>query len=176
MEDLVNGEGRLSVIPVNAGTDPARPSTSSTFSSPSTSISDLELNGTPTRITASEQRGYLYLYQRIQHRWASVYPDAIARGASLIVCEQECQPGLPSIRVTDTRKAAALLARLYFNCPSSSFRLVGVTGTNGKTSTSLIIFEALRRLGYKAGWIGTLGYMINDGHFPTGHIHRILWN
>jgi len=131
---------------------------------------DLDFNGTPHTDNRLLNSGDIFIcikgFSTDGHQFI---PDAIARGASLIVCEQECQPGLPSIRVTDTRKAAALLARLYFNCPSSSFRLVGVTGTNGKTSTSLIIFEALRRLGYKAGWIGTLGYMINDGHFPTGH-------
>lgn len=99
----------------------------------------------------------------------SFVTDALAKGASLIVCQDEIAPGAPSIRVTSTRKAAAVLARLYFKDPSASFRLVGVTGTNGKTSTSLILFEALRSLGYKAGWIGTLGYRINDQSFTTAH-------
>lgn len=99
----------------------------------------------------------------------SFIDDAIARGAALIVCSDEPAEGLPAIRVKDTRKAAALLAKLYFDNPASAFRLVGITGTNGKTSTSLILFEALRNMGYKAGWIGTLGYKINDETYHTSH-------
>jgi len=96
-------------------------------------------------------------------------PDARARGAFLIVCEDEFTDALPAIRVSDSRKATALLAKLFYNDPSSSFRLVGVTGTNGKTTTSMLLFKAVRELGISAGWIGTLGYYINDNHYETRH-------
>ena len=96
-------------------------------------------------------------------------PDARARGAFLIVCEDEFTDALPAIRVSDSRKATALLAKLFYNDPSSSFRLVGVTGTNGKTTTSMLLFKAARELGISAGWIGTLGYYINDNHYETRH-------
>jgi len=99
----------------------------------------------------------------------SFIPDVLKRGAALVVVTDLQAGDVPQIKVNDTRKAAALLAKLYFKDPASSFRLVGVTGTNGKTSSSLIIFEALRSLGYKAGWIGTLGYRINDKHYNTQH-------
>ncbi|MBM4399888.1 MAG: UDP-N-acetylmuramoyl-L-alanyl-D-glutamate--2,6-diaminopimelate ligase, partial [Candidatus Cloacimonetes bacterium] len=56
---------------------------------------------------------------------------------------------------------------LHFNNPSSKFTLIGITGTNGKTTTSLIIWQILVSLGYKVGWIGTLGYQIESGIVPT---------
>lgn len=95
--------------------------------------------------------------------------DARAKGATLIVGEYDFTDPLPAIRVSDSRRAAALLAKLFYNDPSSSFRLVGVTGTNGKTTTSMLLFKAVRELGLDAGWIGTLGYYINDEHFETRH-------
>lgn len=96
-------------------------------------------------------------------------PDARRRGAALIVCENELTDALPAIQVSDSRKAAALLAKLQYHNPSSSFRLIGISGTNGKTTTSMLLFKAVRELGISAGWIGTLGYDINDEHFETRH-------
>ncbi len=96
-------------------------------------------------------------------------PDARAKQAALIVGEDEFKDALPAIRVSDSRKATALLAKLYYQDPSSAFRLIGVTGTNGKTTTSMLLFKAVRELGISAGWIGTLGYYINSEHFETRH-------
>ena len=95
--------------------------------------------------------------------------DARQKGAALLVCENSFTDSLPAIRVTESRKAAALLAKIYYHNPSSRFRLVGVTGTNGKTTTSTILFKATRELGYRCGMIGTLGYDINDRHYDTRH-------
>lgn len=100
------------------------------------------------------------------HQYAA---SAVEKGAILVICEKPVSAELPQLIVRDSRKAAALAAKLYHHDPSTRFRLIGVTGTNGKTSTSLIIFKALRSLGYKAGWIGTLGYYINDDEYTTNH-------
>lgn len=96
-------------------------------------------------------------------------PDARKKQAAAIVCEDEFADKLPAIRVSDSRKANALLAKLYYRDPSSRFRLVGITGTNGKTTTSLLLFKAVSELGFSAGWIGTLGYYINDRHYETNN-------
>lgn len=95
--------------------------------------------------------------------------DALLRGAGLIVVQNQAAYCGPYIRVDDTRKAAALLAGLYFNEPSKAFCLIGVTGTNGKTTSTLLIYEALRLMGKKAGWIGTLGYYIDGELHQTKH-------
>ncbi|MCB5224367.1 MAG: UDP-N-acetylmuramoyl-L-alanyl-D-glutamate--2,6-diaminopimelate ligase [Candidatus Cloacimonadaceae bacterium] len=95
--------------------------------------------------------------------------DAREKGVALVVCENEFGDDKPAIRVSDSRKATALLAKLQFKNPSSAFRLIGVTGTNGKTTTSMLLFKAIHEIGFSAGWIGTLGYWINDEHFETRH-------
>ncbi len=94
---------------------------------------------------------------------------ALSSGATLIVTQEELYGDYPSLRVCDTRKAAALLTRIVMLPQGQTFTLTGITGTNGKTTTSLILFEALRKLGNKCGWIGTLGYYIEDKHFKTQH-------
>jgi UDP-N-acetylmuramyl-tripeptide synthetase/UDP-N-acetylmuramoyl-tripeptide--D-alanyl-D-alanine ligase len=94
-------------------------------------------------------------------------PNAITKGAALIVGEEDLQLSIPYICVTDSRKAAAIIAKTLLG--KIPFQIIGVTGTNGKTTTSLILYEALRDLGYKCGWIGTLGYYIGSKQYSTGH-------
>ena len=99
----------------------------------------------------------------------NLVPDAIANGAVAIVCQTPLNIEFAHILVTDTRKAAAIIARLTMLPEVPPYKLIGVTGTNGKTTTSLILFEALRAMGYNCGWIGTLGYKINEVSKPTNH-------
>lgn len=73
------------------------------------------------------------------------------------------------IVVSDSRKATALYAKVFYGDPSARMLLFGVTGTNGKTTSSLMLHQMLLALGYKAGWIGTLGYKIGEMSFPTSH-------
>lgn len=94
--------------------------------------------------------------------------DAISRGAALVIGRQELDISIPYVKVSDTRKAAALIAKLYYGNPSGELTMIGITGTNGKTTTSLVIYQALCGLGVKAGWIGTLGYYLE------GTLHKTL--
>lgn len=91
--------------------------------------------------------------------------DARQRGAQLIIGEK----GDCDILVKDSRKATALYAKLYYNDPSAKMKIYGITGTNGKTTTSLMIYQLLRMMGVKAGWIGTMGYYIDGSEYPTQH-------
>lgn len=88
-----------------------------------------------------------------------------SRGAYLCIGET----GKVEITVSDSRKAAALYARLYYDDPSHHITLYGITGTNGKTTTSLLLYQMLLQKGYKAAWIGTSGYKIIDKEYPTKH-------
>ncbi len=99
----------------------------------------------------------------------SFVPIAIQAGAAMIVCSEAIEQDVAYIKVTDTRKAAAIIARITMLPEILPYKLIGITGTNGKTTTSLIIYEALLKLGKRCGWIGTLGYYINGEHFPTEH-------
>jgi UDP-N-acetylmuramyl-tripeptide synthetase/UDP-N-acetylmuramoyl-tripeptide--D-alanyl-D-alanine ligase len=95
----------------------------------------------------------------------SFIPKVLHDGAAFCIGETE----QAQIVVSDSRKATALYARLYFGDPAAKMTLFGVTGTNGKTTTSLLLYQMLLKLGYKAAWIGTSGYKILQKDFPTRH-------
>jgi len=83
-------------------------------------------------------------------------PQAVAAGASAIVAEQELDPPVPVIVVRDGRRAAQVIAETWYDRPARQMQLVGITGTNGKTTTTAIMRHLLNRDG-DAGSIGTLG-------------------
>ncbi len=91
--------------------------------------------------------------------------EAIERGAKCIVVSQ--RPSIiPSdiceILVEDTKKALSEIANVYYDYPSKKLNIVGITGTNGKTTTSFIIKEIIEESGVKAGLIGTIFYEIGE--------------
>lgn len=93
-------------------------------------------------------------------------PTALQNGAGLIIHSQKREIAGNSILVTDSRKAGALIASELHGNPSSKLKLIGITGTNGKTTTATIIFDILNKMNIKCGVIGTLGYSYGDEHFP----------
>lgn len=129
-----------------------------------------EIRGAPITDTRMVGSGDIFIaIKGLSFDGHSFIEQAVSKKVALVVGTEEPKIKHSYIKVSDSRKAAALLANIYYQNPSSSFRLIGVTGTNGKTSTSLVIFSALRSLGLKVGWIGTLGYKINDDHYETKH-------
>lgn len=86
--------------------------------------------------------------------------DAVKRGACAVVGEKLPDLALPiaSVRVCDSRKALAGLAAAFYENPCRKLKLIGITGTNGKTTTSLLIESILKKAGYRPGVLGTLGY------------------
>lgn len=99
-------------------------------------------------------------------------PKAIEAGASVIVAE-ELPDGLPQgvlgICVADSRDALGRLASRFFGDPSETLTLVGVTGTNGKTTTATLLYEMARMRGLKAGLISTVANIVVDEAVPAEH-------
>ncbi len=93
--------------------------------------------------------------------------NAKEAGASLVITEAMVTTNLSQIKVLDSRKATALIINELTGNPTSKLKLIGITGTNGKTTTSFIISNILKQIGLKYGVIGTLGYYIDDEFFPT---------
>ena len=84
------------------------------------------------------------------------------KGASAVASEQAPLPGSPWLQVPDAREALARLSAAVLGDPARSLELIGVTGTNGKTTTTYLIDAALRAAGHKVGLLGTVLYRIGD--------------
>ena len=87
--------------------------------------------------------------------------DAVKAGASIIVCEKSVGAPVECI-VEDTHKAYAVMSANLFGNPSRSFKLIGVTGTNGKTSVTYMLKAIIESKGYKTGVIGTIQNLVGD--------------
>lgn len=98
--------------------------------------------------------------------------NALENGASTIVYTKEdikVEDGINYIKVEDARLALAEISNFLSDFPSKSFRMIGVTGTNGKTTTANIIYFLLNELGYSCANIGTDGAFFNGKTLPTEH-------
>ena len=97
-------------------------------------------------------------YETDGHRFI---PMAVEKGACCILCQQKPDAAIPYILVPDSRAALARLGRNWFGDPAASMTMVGVTGTNGKTTTTYLLKDILEQcLGAKVGLIGTNQNMI----------------
>lgn len=99
--------------------------------------------------------------------------DAIDRGARVLIVERKVYladaTDVTEVVVKDSRKAMARLASRFYGNPSEAFSLVGVTGTNGKTTTTYLVNHIAQVLGNKTGLIGTVGIEIDGEHRPSSH-------
>lgn len=99
-------------------------------------------------------------------------PAAVAAGAAAVVCEElpaERPVGVTFVQVPDSTVALGQVASAFYGHPSRRLKLVGVTGTNGKTTTATLLYRMFRRLGYKAGLISTVVYCVDDREIPSTH-------
>ena len=97
---------------------------------------------------------------------------AIENGASAIVCEtfpQNLQENITYIKVTDTEDCVGKLATAFYDHPTEKLELIGVTGTNGKTTIATLLYNMFRKFGYKVGLISTVCNYIDGEAIPTEH-------
>ena len=99
-------------------------------------------------------------------------PSAIEKGAKAILCEvlpEQKEEGITYIKVENSSKVLGLLASNFYGNPSEKLTLVGITGTNGKTSVSTLLFDIFKKMGYSSVLISTVEYRIGDEVFPSTH-------
>lgn len=97
---------------------------------------------------------------------------AIELGAKSILCEdipQDIQSGVTYIKVEDCEKCVGLVATRFYGNPSEKVKLVGVTGTNGKTTIATLLYEMFRKMGYKCGLLSTVCNYIDGEPIPASH-------
>ncbi len=99
-------------------------------------------------------------------------PFAIEKGAVAIVCEtlpHDLHSGITYVQVQNSSSALAHIASNYYGNPSDKLNLVGITGTNGKTTTATLLYHLFRELGYKCGLLSTIKNLVNDKIIPATH-------
>lgn len=97
---------------------------------------------------------------------------AISLGAVAIVCDtfpENIVAGITYVQVLDTNKALAFMAANYFGNPSEKLKLVGITGTNGKTTIASLLYQLYKKAGFKVGLLSTVKIMIDDVEYKATH-------
>jgi len=97
---------------------------------------------------------------------------AIEMGAIAVVCEdipEDFPSGVVLVRMVDTQPNFGKMAAAFYDYPSTNLKVVGVTGTNGKTTIASLLYKTFTLLGYKVGLISTIKYYVGDNEFPATH-------
>ena len=119
------------------------------------------------------EAGQLFMAMRGTQTDGHAYiPAAIQKGATAILCEdlpEEPAAEITYIQVKDSEDAVGKIATTFYGNPTSQFELVGVTGTNGKTTIATLLYNTFRYFGYKVGLISTVCNYIDDQPIPTEH-------
>ena len=95
--------------------------------------------------------------------------QAVQAGAQLIIAQKPVKTDVPVVYVKDTHRAMADLADRFYGQPSRHMQMIGVTGTNGKTTVTHIIEQIFHDLGHATGMMGTMGLKVNDQLYPPNN-------
>ncbi len=119
------------------------------------------------------KEGHLFIAQRgTQVDGHKFIPKAIELGAKAVLCEvlpEEKTEGVAYVQVESTEDVVGKVATIFYGDPSRKLKLVGVTGTNGKTTIATLLYNMFRKLGYKCGLLSTVCNYIEDEAVPADH-------
>ncbi|GAA4289953.1 UDP-N-acetylmuramoyl-L-alanyl-D-glutamate--2,6-diaminopimelate ligase [Aestuariibaculum suncheonense] len=97
---------------------------------------------------------------------------AIKQGAVAVICEtlpDNLEEGVTYVEVDNSHKALAIMASNYYGVPSENLKLVGVTGTNGKTTVTSLLYQLFKKAGYKVGLLSTVKIMVDEKEYKATH-------
>ena len=119
------------------------------------------------------QPGHLFVAMKgTQTDGHTFIPKVLELGATAVLCEdfpQERKEGVTYVQVESTEDAVGPVATMFYGEPSKRLKLVGVTGTNGKTTIATLLFNMFRKLGYRCGLLSTVCNYIEDEAVPASH-------
>ena len=137
-----------------------------------TGSADIDIKGVNIDSRRIED-GHLFIAQKgTQVDGHKFIPKAIEQGAKAILLEdmpEELVEGVTYIKVESTEDAVGKVATLFYGDPSRKLKLVGVTGTNGKTTIATLLYNMFRKFGYKCGLLSTVCNYIEDEAIPADH-------
>ena len=117
--------------------------------------------------------GHLFVAVRVtQVDGHSFIPKAIEQGAVAVLCEdmpEERREGVTYVKVSSTEAAVGPVATMFYGDPSTKLKLVGVTGTNGKTTIATLLYNMFRKFGHRCGLLSTVCNYIEDEAIPADH-------
>src|SRR5438067_13490035 len=94
-------------------------------------------------------------------------PEAVERGAVALVCERPLGLGVPEVVVEDSRAAMASVAARFHGDPTRTLQVLGITGTNGKTTTAFLVRSVLEAAGWRCGLLGTVTSIVGGREEPV---------
>lgn len=135
---------------------------------------DMDVNITGVDIDSRKAKtGHLFVAMKgTQVDGHQFIPKAIELGAAAVVCQdmpEEKADGVTYVQVADSEEAAGKIATLFYGNPSHHLTLVGVTGTNGKTTIATLLYNIFRKMGHKCGLLSTVCNYIEDEAIPADH-------
>lgn len=134
-------------------------------------IADIQFDS--RKVVSNSEGAVIYLAQKgTVSDGHQFIPQAIQNGASVIICEtlpEEYNPELTWIVVPNGSETLGLLATVFYDDPSQKLKLVGITGTNGKTTTVTLLHQLFMDLGYPTGLLSTIVNKINNISVPSTH-------
>ncbi len=137
-------------------------------------IGDEDIDITGVNIDSRKiEKGHLFVAMKgTQTDGHKFIPKALELGAAAVLCEdlpEEKTEGVTYIQVASTESAVGPVATMFFGEPSQKLRLVGVTGTNGKTTIATLLYNMFRKFGHKCGLLSTVCNYIEDEAIPADH-------
>ncbi len=128
---------------------------------------DMDVAGISEK-SASCKSGYAYVCIKGIHKDGREFiKDAMDAGAICVICDTELEEGIPYVMVENARAALSRMWQAWYDYPARSLKLIGVTGTNGKTSTAYMIKSILDKAGKTCGLIGTVRYITGDSFYES---------
>lgn len=132
-------------------------------------MAEQEVSSVETDSRKVRQGSVFVAIQGVKQDGTTFIQEAVSRGAMAIVADKKVEnaSSLPIILVPDARAAAARLAAVFYGEPSKRFKVIGITGTNGKTTSSYLLEYLLACEGQKTGVIGTVSYRFDGKEWPA---------
>ena len=131
---------------------------------------ELEISGVSYDSRKTEKGDMFVAIRGFEADGHKFIPKAVENGAAVILCEEKPACDIPYVLVSDSRYGLAIVSRDFFGNPAAEMKMIGITGTSGKTSSSYLIKHLLEsKLDAKVGLIGTNGNLIGDEFLHTEH-------